>query len=100
MGDLIFNLRIWSIHFKIMKGFNIRPMFAWYDFWIGLFIDQKKATWYLFLLPMLGLRIQGISISRNRHYKFLRDPFIFLFQFGSKTRIMKKTKTKLAWKQY
>lgn len=37
--------------------FRIRPFFAWYDFWMGLFIDQKKRQIYFFPLPMLGFQI-------------------------------------------
>lgn len=37
---------------------RIRPIFAWYDLWVGLFIDRAKRRAYLFPLPMLGLVIE------------------------------------------
>ena len=37
---------------------KIKPMFAWYDFWIGLFYDTKKKILYLFPIPMFGLKIR------------------------------------------
>jgi hypothetical protein len=32
-------------------------MFAWYDAWVGVFVDTSKRRVYVFPLPMLGVRI-------------------------------------------
>ncbi len=32
---------------------KIRLVFAWYDIWIGLFIDKPKRAIYIFPVPML-----------------------------------------------
>lgn len=40
-------LRIWLI-------------FRWYDLWIGVYIDRKNATVYIFPIPMFGIKIQYV----------------------------------------
>lgn len=90
--DLIFNLRIWKIHFQVERNWSIKPIFAWYDFWIGVFFDTKREprVTYIFPVPMCGVKIVGVSIRWNSMYSFKRDPFIWLFQFGRTYRPMRE----------
>ena len=37
---------------------RVRPMFAWYDLWVGAFWDRRKRVLYLFPLPTIGVRIE------------------------------------------
>lgn len=32
-------------------------IFAWYDLWIGVFVDRHKKKLYVFLIPMVGIVI-------------------------------------------
>lgn len=34
---------------------KVRGIFAWYDLWIGVFIDPAKRRVYIFPLPCLGI---------------------------------------------
>lgn len=34
---------------------SVKPIFAWYDLWIGVFIDRPKRRVYIFPVPCLGI---------------------------------------------
>jgi hypothetical protein len=36
---------------------TVRPIFAWYDLWVGVFIDRPRRRVYVFPLPCVGLVI-------------------------------------------
>lgn len=40
-----------------MKKIKIKLFFAWYDLWIGVFVDRKKRNLYIFPIPMFGILI-------------------------------------------
>jgi len=50
---------------------SVKPIFAWYDLWVGAFWDQAKRRLYVFPVPMLGVVIQfapklGCTYHRDR----------------------------------
>ena len=42
---------------SITKRLRVSLLYAWYDFWVGAYYDRKR-TLYVFLLPMLGIKIE------------------------------------------
>lgn len=34
---------------------SIRPLFAWYDLWVGIFWDRKGRKLYILPLPCVGI---------------------------------------------
>lgn len=41
-----------------MKKIKIKFIFAWYDFWIGIFWDRGRKKLYFFPFPMIGICLQ------------------------------------------
>ena len=37
---------------------TIRLVFAWYDFWIGLFWDRQKRRLYVLPVPCIGFVLE------------------------------------------
>ncbi len=37
---------------------KVRPMFAWYDMWVGIFVDTAKRKIYIFPVPCFGVVIE------------------------------------------
>jgi hypothetical protein len=37
---------------------TIKPVFRWYDLWVGLYVDLPNRALYVFPVPMFGLEIQ------------------------------------------
>ena len=37
---------------------RIKPIFAWYDLWIGAFYDRAKRRLYVFPIPCLGFYVE------------------------------------------
>lgn len=38
----------------------IWPLFRWYDFYIGVYVDTANATVYIFPVPMVGIKVHWI----------------------------------------
>lgn len=36
---------------------KVKLIFAWYDFWVGVFWDRKGRILYVFPVPMFGIKI-------------------------------------------
>lgn len=37
---------------------KVGPLFAWYDLWVGVFVDTAKRRVYIFPVPMLGVVVE------------------------------------------
>lgn len=46
---------------------RIRPIFAWFDLWVGVFIDRPKRQVYIFPLPCIGFVISLVPIGDGHH---------------------------------
>jgi hypothetical protein len=37
---------------------SVKPLFAWYDLWVGIFWDSRKRKLYILPLPCVGVVIE------------------------------------------
>ena len=37
---------------------KVRPLFAWYDMWIGAYWDKNKRRLYILPLPCIGIYLE------------------------------------------
>jgi hypothetical protein len=36
---------------------DVRPVFAWYDIWVGMYFDRRSGYLYVLPLPMVGIKV-------------------------------------------
>ena len=46
------------------EAVRVRPIFRWFDMWVGIFIDAKTPAVYFFPVPMVGLKIDWPGAAR------------------------------------
>ena len=44
--------------------FRIRPIFTWFGFWVGVYVDRKSRLIYFFPVPMIGFKI-GYQLNKK-----------------------------------
>lgn len=42
---------------------RVRPVFAWYDLWIGVYVDRRAPALYVFPVPCVGVRIDWPDLN-------------------------------------
>ncbi len=45
---------------------SIKPIFAWYDLWIGAFWDGKNRRLYILPIPCFGIVIQFLTRNQTK----------------------------------
>ena len=43
---------------EYIRPYSLKFIFAWYDLWVGLFIDRDNKLIYFFPVPMFGVRFK------------------------------------------
>jgi hypothetical protein len=47
------NFKTGEITFRSPR-WQLKPIFAWYDFWVGVYVDREKRRVYVFPIPCFG----------------------------------------------
>jgi hypothetical protein len=42
-----------------IRGREVKFLFAWFDFWIGIYFDPKNKAWYICPIPCCVFYIGG-----------------------------------------
>lgn len=58
IGILAFMGTILRCAVKLRKVKKVSFFTAWYDMWVGLFVDNKKKIWYLCPLPCVVIKME------------------------------------------
>lgn len=37
---------------------RVRPLFAWYDLWVGAYYDRTFRRWFILPIPCVGIVIE------------------------------------------
>lgn len=53
---------------------KFKLVFAWYDFWIGVFVDREKKCIYIFPIPCVGIRIYREKAMMKALQRAIDDP--------------------------
>ena len=43
--------------------YRIKPLFAWYDIWVGVFVDAPKHRVYVFPGPCIGIMMEKECVT-------------------------------------
>jgi hypothetical protein len=43
---------------RFRRRWRVRPIVAWFDMWIGVFVDQAKHRVYVLPIPCVGVIIE------------------------------------------
>jgi hypothetical protein len=49
----------------LFPTFRVRPFVAWYDAWVGVYVDRKARQVYVFPVPCIGFQVGYQCPSNN-----------------------------------